>query len=315
MKRPQQAERVPRRMRRIKVRARNPTGRQRLVRRVCTAMRQQFGKHMGMRPGRALAAGRRDRLVNLDATEPADKDAMRIGRQDDFHGAARRTEYGLPGRDPQRRDDILIATAHVKIGMQGAETEIEQDAGTVFLAQRLAVGADFSERGASAHRALCFRQAERDAMAPAFGGGRFRGDRAKVRMPRNAQPAARRDHRHRAVVAGQHDWFVGVAHEFGERTERAQAPCDFAVRGLFGENFHQVGHHIVPWLRGVGLGGVVPALDATAGDAPLEGRPPTVSLTPPKMPKPGRRKPAGSSYCLLKRLSIRANNVTSSRRA
>jgi hypothetical protein len=66
---------------------------------------------------------------------------------------------------------------------------------------------------------------------------------------------------------------------------------------------------------GVGLGGVVPALDATAGDAPLEGRPPTVSLTPPKMPRPGRRKPAGSSYCLLKRLSIRANNVTSSRRA
>ena len=74
LKGPVQAERVPRRMRRIKMRARNPTGWQRLVRRVRTAIRQQFGKHMGMRPGRALAAGRRDRLVNLDATEPADKD-------------------------------------------------------------------------------------------------------------------------------------------------------------------------------------------------------------------------------------------------
>jgi hypothetical protein len=93
---------------------------------------------------------------------------MWIGRQNHFHGFAARTEYGFSGTAPQRRDDVRIATAYMKIGLQSPEPEIEQDAGAIFFAQSPAVEADFSERGASAHRAACFRQAERDAMAPTF---------------------------------------------------------------------------------------------------------------------------------------------------
>ena len=53
--------------------------------------------------------------------------------------------------------------------------------------------------------------------------------------------------------------------------------------------------HETPALRGVELGragGVKPGPD----DVP--GAPPSVNLTPPYAPKPGRSKPIGSSYCL-----------------
>ena len=73
---------------------------------------------------------------------------------------------------------------------------------------------------------------------------------------------------------------VGAAREFGQGAERAEASCDLAVGHLFSEKFQQIGHHIVPWLRGVGLGGTVPALDVAAGGAALDGEPPTVSLMP-----------------------------------
>src|SRR5580704_9165581 len=45
----------------------------------------------------------------------------------------------------------------------------------------------------------------------------------------------------------------------------------------------------------------------SGGFAP--GDPPALNRTPPKMPKPGRRKPAGSSYCTLNRFSMRPNSV------
>jgi hypothetical protein len=37
--------------------------------------------------------------------------------------------------------------------------------------------------------------------------------------------------------------------------------------------------------------------DGQNGCRPFARRPPPLSLTPPKIPNPGRRKPAGSSYC------------------
>src|SRR5262249_60882533 len=84
------AERVPSRMRWIKVRAGNPAGRQRLVRRVRTTARQQFGKHMGMRPAWALAAGRRDRRVKHPAPQGTDKKAVACVGHDHFSRAPSR---------------------------------------------------------------------------------------------------------------------------------------------------------------------------------------------------------------------------------
>ena len=46
---------------------------------------QQFWQHMRVRPLRALAGWRRDRLIDLDAAEPADEDAVRIGGKDHAH--------------------------------------------------------------------------------------------------------------------------------------------------------------------------------------------------------------------------------------
>ena len=210
---------------------------------------------MGMRSARALAVGRRDRLINLDAAKTADEDAMRIGRQDHFHCFAAGTEYGFSGAAPQRRDDIRIAAADMEISLQGPKPEIEQDAGAIFFTESLAVGADFGELRASAHRAARFRQAERDAMAPAFGGGGFRRNRAEIRMRRDAQGSLGGDRRDAAVGSVKHHRFVGVARKFSESAERAEAPCDLVVGGLFGKKIQKIGHHITLWLRGVGLGG------------------------------------------------------------
>ena len=280
LKGPTLAKQVPSWMGRVDVRAWNPAGRQRFVRRVRAAMRQQFRKHMGVRPARALAVGWRDRLINLDAAEAADKDAMRIGRQDYFHDATAGTKYRFSCAAPQRRDDVGIPTADIKVSLQSPEAEIEQDAGAIFLSQGLAVEAGFSQLGPSASRAACFRQAECDPMAPASGGEGLGRDRAEFRMPRDTQRAARRDRRHGPLVPIKHDRFVGVAHEFGEGPERAEAPCDLAVGDLVGKEIQEIGHYITLWLRRIALGGTGAEAGGAAGGAALDGEPPAVSLMP-----------------------------------
>ena len=74
------AEPVARGMRGVKMRAGNPSRRNRFGRRMGAAALQEFWQHMGMRPVRALAGGRRDRLIHLDAAEPGEEDAVRIAR-------------------------------------------------------------------------------------------------------------------------------------------------------------------------------------------------------------------------------------------
>ena len=79
---------------------------------------------------------------------------------------------GLPGSNTARPAcwrkcaAIAIGDAHTKIRMQRAEAEIEQD-GIAILARGARVGAEFGQRGAPAHRAIGFRQAQRDALIPA----------------------------------------------------------------------------------------------------------------------------------------------------
>jgi len=94
-------------------------------------------------------------------------------------------------------------------------------------------------------------------MAPAFRGRRLGRDRAKLRMADDTQGATRGDRRHSSLVAVQRGRLVGIARELGDGAERAEAPAGFGVGKSFGEKLQQIGHHITPWLRGVGLGGGV----------------------------------------------------------
>ena len=79
IERPGFAHAVAGRMRRIKMRAGDPALRNGLGGGMGSAAPQQFWQHMRVRPLRALAGRRRDRLIDLDAADPADEDAVRIG--------------------------------------------------------------------------------------------------------------------------------------------------------------------------------------------------------------------------------------------
>jgi hypothetical protein len=77
-------------------------------------------------------------------------------------------------------------------------------------------------------------------MAPAFGGKGLRRERVKFRVPRDTYAAARCDRRHCAIVPIKHDRFVGVAHEFGQGAECAEAPSGFGISKLQGEKIDRL---------------------------------------------------------------------------
>ncbi len=85
VERPRLTQAVAGRMRRIKMRAGNPSIRHRLGRRMGSAAFQKFGQHMGVRSIRTFSRRGRNRLIHLDPAEPADEDAMRIGVKDQSH--------------------------------------------------------------------------------------------------------------------------------------------------------------------------------------------------------------------------------------
>lgn len=79
-------------MRRIDMRAGNPAVRNGLRRRVGPSGFQKLGQNMRMRPLRTFAGRGRDRLIDLDAADPADEYAVRIGFHDDAHRRIARFE-------------------------------------------------------------------------------------------------------------------------------------------------------------------------------------------------------------------------------
>src|SRR5262249_25579966 len=165
-------------------------------------------------------------------------------------------------------------------------------------------------------RADFFWQTESYAMTPAFRCRRFRRDQAQLVMRCNAQAAARRHYRNPLLAVVEFHGLFWISSEFSNGAECADAPCGFVIRKTVGDKIQHINHHIVPWLHGDGAGGVVFAEGMAFGSPPLDGDPPAVSLMPPDTPRPGRRKPPGSSYCWFEQiLSMRANSVTSSLRA
>jgi hypothetical protein len=86
-----------------------------------------------------LSRSVRDRLIDFDPAEPAEEDAVRIGRQD-------QSIAGLPGSNTARRacrrvPHVAIADADAEIRMRRAEAKIEQNRFAILRAQGVAVGA------------------------------------------------------------------------------------------------------------------------------------------------------------------------------
>ena len=68
-----------------------------------------------MRTVRTLSVRRRDRLEDLDASNPAEENPMRICRQDQGHRAVAGGEQRLSNPASQRGDDSRVAAAHARI--------------------------------------------------------------------------------------------------------------------------------------------------------------------------------------------------------
>src|SRR5215216_7179931 len=90
------AKRILYRMRRIDVRARHPSCRNRFGGRMREPTAQQFWEQVRVRPFGTAAIRRWNRLIDFDAPEPAGKYAMRTGAQDRRHGGICRIEHGAP---------------------------------------------------------------------------------------------------------------------------------------------------------------------------------------------------------------------------
>ena len=91
------AEAVLERMGRHEMRARHQAVWHRLGRGMGAAGAQQLRQDVGVRAFRALAVGRRDRLVDLAAAEAGHEDAMRPGGYDRGHGGIAGLEQRAPG--------------------------------------------------------------------------------------------------------------------------------------------------------------------------------------------------------------------------
>ena len=88
---------------------------------------------------------------------------------------------------------------------------------------RLVIGAEFRHHATPVHGAGLVGQAERHRVVPARGDGGLVGDRAQIGMGPQRDGPARRRHPE-AIVGQRRNRLVGVAHEFRDRPEAAEAP-------------------------------------------------------------------------------------------
>ena len=80
-------EAVSRRMRRVKMAARNPSGRNKLGGHMGSSVSQQSWKDMGMGPLRTLSIWRWNWLIDFNTPHTADQHPMRVVRQNHARGA------------------------------------------------------------------------------------------------------------------------------------------------------------------------------------------------------------------------------------
>jgi hypothetical protein len=114
-------ERVPRRMRRIKVRRWYPSLRQGFSRRVRSIVAQQSWEDVRVRTIGTLSIWRRDRLEDFDAPDAAEKDPMGVHCKNCGHRAVARSEERLSDPSPKLDDQGYVARAHARIQLQCTE--------------------------------------------------------------------------------------------------------------------------------------------------------------------------------------------------
>src|SRR5262249_28626455 len=180
----------------------------------------------------AFTICRRYRLIDFGASYSAHEYAMRIGREDQAHRAVAGFEDRSANPIFQRCDDVRVAGANAGVDLQCSQPEVEQNRRTVLRAQSVSVGPDLGEDRALIQRTHCFRQAQGDARPPAWRRQRSRGAGPHLVGRVDPQPAARGDCRDRAVRALKVYGLAGVADEFGDGAEAADAPGGFGIGEL-----------------------------------------------------------------------------------
>ena len=207
------------------MRAGHPAARDRLGRRMGAPVREQLRQHMGVRPLRRLAAGRRDRLIDLGAAGARREHAMRAVPEDQPHRgiarleqraagvrragprSARRRRCGCSNRPDARRARDRTARA----SRSCARSAPRSGPSSVSTARRFIALSASGRQNATRWLQLC-------VVIVSNATGR-RSGRASSRMPprgvtTDIDCSSRRD-------LGR---LVRIAHEFRDGAERAEAP-------------------------------------------------------------------------------------------
>lgn len=198
-------------------------------------MLQQLGKHVCVGPFRTLAGGRRDRLKDLDPSEPARKYPVRAAGENDAHRRIARLEQRPASVRQQLRGDLRIGHPDTHVHLQSTKTEIEQRGLAILFPQRLYVRTKRGQHCSSVHGAASLRQAQRNTMAPALARRGLGREQSHVLARLDPDASARGHRRDTRITAREGDGFMRVAHELGDRPERPQAPVRLVIGHLRGK--------------------------------------------------------------------------------
>jgi len=144
---------VPHRMRRIEVGARNPSRRQSFRGCVGSFVPQQLRKNVRMRTLRALAVCRRNRLKDLDASDPANEHPVWACCQDHGHGGIAVGEERLAYPISQRCDRGGVAAANAGVELQGSKAKVKQSGYAILGAQCAVIRANLGKYRSPVHGA------------------------------------------------------------------------------------------------------------------------------------------------------------------
>lgn len=207
-------------------------------------MAEQLWQHVRVRALRALPVRIGNRLVDLDAAQPRYEYAVRACLDDEPHRRIVRLQHCAAGVCAQLRRQRGMGDADAQVRLQGADAEVEQNRVPVLRSQRAHVRAELGEHAAPGHAAALLAQTQRHAVRPALARRSLKGDKAHTGGRCEADTAACGGERERILSALEAERFVGIAHEFGERTEGAETPLRLGVVHLRGEEvkWRDTGH-------------------------------------------------------------------------
>lgn len=215
-------------MRRVEARAGHEAGRDRRRRHVGAAGTQNRRKDERARPRRSRLTGTGDRRIDFDAPQTRSEDAVRAHRREVQADRIVAREEWPPGAGAQTGEDLPIAHPNAGIDRPQAQPEIEQDRRAILLPRGVPVWPEFGHLGTPGHGAIGLGQAQRHGVVVAAGKARLVGDRPEARSKREGERTAIRGQPDPLVRQGARR-LVGIAHEFGQGTEAAEAPSGVGV--------------------------------------------------------------------------------------